>query len=389
MITRLSFACCLLVTLALNCDGRSLTVTHQPQTNPHYVKVIWMTDASGATEYATPTDGFPQDYAARLRTAAQLMQTFTAEKMHDQGRPRKTFRLERDDRGQIIVHTLRGPKLSEYYYGISDNPWWSETRRWLNANHPDPYAKNIVLAAYTRKDPKSGAMKAHTAIGGANLGLFGSASVFSWPTSLGNAFETFSDDSHFDETRVHNDSVGRNTIWGLASTTIGATLHEMGHTLGLPHCNDSLGIMRRGFDHFNRVFSFQDPPSDRSRKAFDFPKQQEACFAPISASFLQHSPWFQADEVQLEEQDDKDTSPPVISVDSDSGSVTVECESGIAWVGFWVDSNVYAFKEFDSKSRESIQKFSKEEIEKLIDGKQLSTVTTISLGGQTARRAIR
>ena len=48
-----------------------------------------------------------------------------------------------------------------------------------------------------------------------------------------------------DTTRINpkefmSDSIFRHTYWGAASTTIGATLHEMGHTFGLPHTNDGL-----------------------------------------------------------------------------------------------------------------------------------------------------
>lgn len=84
-------------------ENQTLSVTYRPQTNPYYVRMIWMTDSSGATEFATPHPDHPQDYEARLRTAATLMQTLTAERMHDIGMPRKTFRLERDENGEVVV----------------------------------------------------------------------------------------------------------------------------------------------------------------------------------------------------------------------------------------------------------------------------------------------
>lgn len=357
-----------------------LHITWKPQTNPYYVRLVWMTDSSGATEYATPSESDIQDYESRLRTAATLMQTFTAEKMHDIGMPRRTFRLERDDNGKIIVHTLKGPKAADYYYGISDRQWWQETFTWLNKEHPDRFAKNTVLAAYTRKDQRTGKMQAHTALGGGNLGLFGSASVFSWPANLEQVTPTFKNSDHFDAKQVHNDSAGRNTIWGLASTTIGATLHEMGHTFDLPHCNDGLGIMTRGFDRFNRVFVFGDSISDHNRKPRGADKSPEAHFSPISASYLQLSPWFQLDKVEH-----KDTSRPKIKVDKTTNEVTVTCESGVAWVGFWVDSNIYAYRAFEEVDRKSEVRFSKEQIETLLNGKKLSTVTSISTNGKSAR----
>ena len=240
-----------------------------------------------------------------------------------------------------------------------------------------------MLAAFTRKDARTGEMKAHTALGGGNLGLFGSASLFSWPAGLHQVVPTFENDSNYETTNVHNDSVGRNTIWGLASTTIGATLHEMGHTFDLPHCNDPMGIMTRGFDHFNRVFTFQDPVSGRNREPLSFSQQQEAYFAPISASYLQLSRWFQPDVVEY-----PDRRPSEISYTKESGEIVVEAESGVAWVGFWVDSNVYAFLEFSGDERKTSMTFSQDQTSMLLDGKKLSTVTTISADGVSARLAI-
>jgi len=364
-------------------EQHSIEISYLPQTNPHYVRVIWMTDSDGDTTFAAPSDDVPQDYAARLRTAAQLMQTFTAERMHDLGFRRRTFRLERDTDGRIIVHTLKAPKKAEYYYGLQDGPWWGETYRWLNQEYDDPFAKNIVLAAFTRKDPETGKMKAHTALGGGNLGLFGSASVFSWPRTIPDAVSVFHDATRVDPTRVHDDSVGRSTNWGLASTTIGATLHEMGHTFGLPHCRDRFGIMTRGFDHFNRVFTFIEPPSGRNREEHVFAQEEEAYFAPISASYLQWSRWF-----QLDEQEPVSNERPRIVIDEEKKQVTVAADSGVAWVGLWVGPDVYSHREFKDELPQKVE-LSFDEIGKLIDGKTLSHVTTIGANGLSSRAKVR
>ncbi len=357
-------------------------ITYKPQTNLHYVRVIWMTDSEGDTSFAAPSDDVPQDYAARLRTAAQLMQTFTAERMSDLGFGHRTFRLDRDADGQIVVHTLKAPKKAEYYYQLQDGPWWNETYRWLNSEHGDPLAKNIVLAAFTRKDPTTGRMKAHTALGGGNLGLFGSASVFSWPRDIVSAISVFQDAKRVDPTRVHDDSVGRSTYWGLASTTIGATLHEMGHTFGLPHCKDRFGIMTRGFDHFNRVFTFSDPPSGRNRLERVFVQKEEAYFAPISASYLRWNRWF-----QLDEQNYPEDGRPRIAVDAEKKQIKVTSDSGIAWVGFWVGPDVYSHRELTGELPKVVD-YSFDEIGKTLDGKKLSRITTISANGMSSRASV-
>lgn len=325
-----------------------LNLTFKPQTNPHYVRLIWMTDQSGETDFAVPDDTVTQDYANRLRTAALLMQTFTAERMKDLGYGPRTFALERDDKGEVVVHTWKGDRDKQDYYAQADNNrWWQHVRRWINEEHPDPMAKNVVLAAYTRKDPRTGKMLGHTALGGANLGLFGSASVFCWPRDVQSAMEVFQNDAVVDATHVHDDSAFRGTIWALASTTIGATLHETGHAMGLPHCTDNMGIMTRGFDHFHRVFTFSDPPSNRNKQPRKFSSEQEAYFSPVSASFLRWSPWFQLDG-SSDQSEKPARSRPTVEVDEAARLVRISSSAGIPWVGFHSKDRIETFQEYGS-----------------------------------------
>ncbi len=359
-------------------------LNYQPQTNPYYMRFVWMTDNTGDTTFAAPSDDVSQDYEARLRTAALLMQTFTAEKMHQLGLGHRTFRLERDGAGQVVVHTWKTPEEADHYRDLGRK--FGQIYGWINREHPDPYVKNVVLASFTRKDPETGKMIAHTALGGGNLGLFGSASVFSWPRDIASAIDVFHDDTKVDPTRVHDDSVGRSTNWGLASTTIGATLHETCHTFGLPHCRDRYCIMTRGFDNFNRAFTFYDPPSGRNRAPKFFTLDEEAYFAPVSADYLRWSRWFQLDDVPY-----PDDARPRITVDDENVTVTATPESGIPWVGFWVGPDIYTFRtfrEFNGGPPQSIV-IPRKEIAKMLDGKPLSTVTAISTNGQGSRADMR
>ena len=353
-------------------------LNYQPQSNPYYIRMVWMTDNGGDTTFAAPSDDVPQDYEARLRTAALLMQTFTAERMYDLGFGRRTFRLERDSDGKVVVHTWKAPERSDYYRDLGKS--YGPIARWLNREHHDPFAKNVVLAAFTRKDSQTGKMIAHTALGGGNLGLFGSGSVFAWPRNLADAVDVFQNDSKVDPSKVHDDSAFRGSYWGLASTTIGATLHETCHTFGLPHCKDRLCIMTRGFDHFNRVFTFYDPPSRRNSKARYFTRKEEAYFAPVSASYLRWNRWFQLDEVKY-----PDSERPRISIDNEKVTVTTTSTVGIPWVGFWVGSDIYTYCEFKDDHIPSKIEIPREEIDQILKGKQLSTITAIGANGKSGR----
>lgn len=330
-------------------EEHSLTLHFQPQTNPRVVRVIYMTDNSGATAYQSPLDTDPQDYVAKLDTAMKLLQSFTAERMNDLGFGRQTFNLELEKDGRVAVHTLRGERPASFYYALNDQEWWRHVDQWLGRTASHPHAKNVVLAAYTRFDPKTGKVQGHTALGGGSLALFGSAGLFSWPSSIKGVSAAFLDERLVNGKQIHDDSAGRSTFWGLASTTLGATLHELGHTFGLPHSTDRYDIMTRGFDHFNRAFTLTEPPSKRNAKRLDFGMQEVAYFAPVSAAALKASPWFALDDRPRKLQDGPTITP------SENGDVIFEAAHGIRYIGIDRRGDVVAYRSYWDKPAPPVQ----------------------------------
>lgn len=359
-----------------------LKLTYKPITNPYYVRLIWLTDSTGNTDYAVPDESVPQNYEARLATAARLMQSFTAERMQELGYGRRTFKLETDRAGKPVVHTVKAPHEASHYYTMgNDNRMWGEIGQFLNVRMPDPKVKNLVLMSFTRKDPATGRMMAHTALGGGNLGLFGSASMFSWPDSIAGVPAAFLDDRKVDARNVHADSAGRGLYWAVASTTLGATLHEMGHTFGLPHCRDGRCIMTRGFDRLNRFVTFTDPYP--GRKPEYFPADEEAWFAPVSASFLRWSPWFQP-----ESPGSRNEPGPELEFDSRKEEVTVESRAGVRWVGFYDGGDIRGFKEFKDKNGPRKVSLTLTEILELNDGKVPDKITAADENGRVGEMKV-
>ena len=357
-------------------------LTYKPQTNEHFVRLIWFTDKSGDEKFAVPDEDTPQDYLGRLQTAGLLMQTFTAEKMHEGGHGRRTFKLERDDKGEIIVHKLKGERDKDYYYKLGDSGhFWNKVRGEVNQAFPDKVSKNVVLAAFTRKDPETGKMKGHTALGGANLGLFGSASIFSWPQSIETAQAAFLSEKTFDVTKVHDDSVSRSNYWGLASTTMGATLHELSHTLGLFHTGDPRAIMSRGFDHFNRTFTFHDPPSKRSKKPYYFPPEKEAYFSPAYAASLRWNRWLSLDKtVYLGNE------PPKATFFHDRETIEFKSNQGIRWIGLITGGDkIEIFRHYDGPTPPTSLTIKLSEFEAELKGRKLDALDIRSGNGIQSR----
>jgi hypothetical protein len=308
--------------------GIRLPLRYRPATTPLVVRFVWLTDSTGGIAYQSERADDPQDFAAKIDTAAKLMQSFTAERLNDEGYGRRTFALELDDDGRVRVRVVRAERDAAFYRGRTSGELYGEFNGLLGRLLPTDHAKNAALMAFTRFNPLTRQAEAHTALGGGGLGLFGSGGVFSWPGSIGSAQAAFSDATRVDGSRSFDDSSGRGSYWGLASTTIGAMLHEMGHTFDLPHSNDGYDVMTRGFDHFNRAFTVIEPPSAARREPFAFPDAEVAGFGRISSPRLAYHRYFEPDARAW-----RDSPPPAATVDRKSGKVVVEAAHGLRVVG--------------------------------------------------------
>jgi len=341
------------LTLKAGATEMALVLRYQPQTNPYVVRIIYMTDSGGDTTYESPYANDPQDYAAKLDTAMKLLQTMTAERMYDLGFGHITFNLELDPDGKVRVHTFKGALPAADYYRLNEQGWYRHVANELEGPFPTDKAKNVVLAAYTRMDPKTKKLLAHTALGEGGLALFGGASLFTWPSRLADVQKAFTDSRTIDANRYYTSSFRSsdgNTMWGTASATLGATLHELGHTFGLMHTlapSDIMNVDRsvaRGFDLFNRVFTLFEPGPDGAPR--EFSDEHVACFPPISAIPLRLSPWF-----SLDKRPDLDSAATTIHLDGAAGRLLASSSLGIGYLGASQggDMRFYAAPALDGK----------------------------------------
>lgn len=307
-----------------------ITLHYRPQTNPYVVRMIYFTGSDGATDYQTPLPDDPQNFRGKLATAAKLLQTFTAECLNNLGLGRRTFNLEFDERGEVLVHVLRGDKTSDQYRALDGGQLFGEVAAELARKLPHPTASNLVIPAFTRFDPATGRVYAHTALGGGNLALFGGGNLFAWPDSIPEAQKAFMNATIVDPAKVFSDSVGRHAFWAIASTTIGAALHELGHTFGLPHSTDPYDIMTRGHDHLNRFFTLFEPPHAGRPQPYEFPPNEVAYWAPVSARLLAASRFFALDARQWSDEARID-----ISVNRPTRAVVVQSPDGLRYFGVY------------------------------------------------------
>ncbi len=273
-----------------------LRLDYRPMTTPYRVACVYLAAKDEPTNFDAPPGARSDQYGEKLDTVLKLLQSFTAESMNEAGYGRKTFPLEFGSNGMVAVHVIRSPLTGAALRATNDQDLWHGFSELLSAQFRPETTKCCAVMSFTRYDPVSGRALGHCALGGGQLGLFGGASMWSWPTSVADIPSVLSDSTPIDPRRQFDDSGGRGTVWALASTTMGAMLHEMGHTFGLPHSLDPESIMSRGFDHLNRAFCVIEPGCKIHGQPLEFKPEELAHWDAASAKTLDDSPWFQPDQ---------------------------------------------------------------------------------------------
>lgn len=285
------------IVLKAGSGSKTLDLTYTPQTNPDVVRMVYAVDATGDTTYQTPREADPQDYADKLGTMMLMLQTFSAERMNDIGMGRKTFNLELDENGKVKVHLMKCDKTAQEVYTMAGGrgQLFSYLANQTNKNLPDKNSRNVIYVAFSRFNPETKRNMAYTALGGGNTAVFGGSNMYCYPSRLADIQKAFMDPTAIDTDRFSSDSNGRHTFWSNASSSIGATLHETGHTFDLPHVRDWTGIMSRGFDFFSRFWTLQEAPRRGQTALADFAEDRAAKWTLASAAFLNYSRWFALD----------------------------------------------------------------------------------------------
>lgn len=176
----------------------------------------------------------------------QIVQCFYAEMLIQNGYKRKTFNFIRCEQFQSKLTIEEARQCSAYEL-------WQYHAKEFVCQEPDDDHKNYkyigILAStlYT-----NGELKGNAAMGIGDVALFGSGTMYSWPSKFEQIMQCFRDSTFVDTTQLLDDSNGRRTINGCFTTALGGICHEIGHIFDLGHTHD--GIMGNDIDYVNRLF---------------------------------------------------------------------------------------------------------------------------------------
>lgn len=325
----------------LEAAGEVTTVPlrYTPQRNPRFLRLVYLVAADGDGTFDAPP-GEPNNAASaveRIRLAAWMLQAFTAEKLHAQGLGRRSFHLLTGADGLPIVEALRSSLTMAEAHSMDGLDLWFHIWQELAGLPEREDSKDLVILQMTRYDPLTRTARAHTALGGDRLALFGSGNLHTWARSLDEVVARFADTRRLDVTRLFDDSNGRGTYWANYATGIGACLHEVGHTLSLPHTANGKGIMARQFDHVNRTFVVSEPPSNTTSGLALIAPEDEPGWHRSNAVRLRYHRWLALDDVPLNDE--------AVTFTVSEAEVRVESPAGIRHLAYHVAGDVVTHDE--------------------------------------------
>jgi len=201
-----------------------LTLNYRPSVSPYQVRVAYVLPKDGEIRFPGYSPDSKQDYEDKLDVAVKLMQTYTAEEMNRQGLGRKTFNLELDAKGHVVVHTLRFPDGDKAAFRKKSKRAGLELiemlEPWVEKQFPGAQNRTLVIPAI---DGDGGGR------GGGAVGVIQAPHLASWPSSLAEVTLPGWQEAHL-----------------VDLVEIGMGLHELGHCFGCEHSDEPNSIMSRG-----------------------------------------------------------------------------------------------------------------------------------------------
>lgn len=309
----------------------AISLVYVPQTNPYRVRAFYFVPADGNTRYETPFKDDAFDFRGKYDTMLKCAQSFVAEQMQAAGYGRKTFTLEFDEGGKVIVHVVKAARPVAEYETLGRYPIASTVGREVAAAVGEKPCNYFGCVAFSRHIPKDQPGAGHaTCYGMVNVGdvsLFGGAIFYTWPSSLSEVIPRLTQDEAIDRERFHADDNRGGRIWATAANTWGASLHELIHAYYVPHCADGNGVMSTGYDQFNRYFTFAEPPTAKRKTTERFADTGRTRLSRITAAALAPTRF-----MALDKRDWKEKNTVSVDIDPPRGEFVFRSDYGVRFI---------------------------------------------------------
>ncbi|KAI9367129.1 putative peptidase family-domain-containing protein [Aspergillus egyptiacus] len=349
-----------------------INVNYLPLSNspPLHLVVLLGQDSDGTFD-ATPErkqrEGNDLDAAIRkYRMAAYLWQAFTGEQMFRNNLGRRCFRFEEEwqpgttsqrdaasglMRNEAKIHVVRTDKtvaelrdlqIAQQYGPANRKDDLFQIAQEAVKNHlplkPGQKQYVSVLLLDSHWDTESQTITGHAALGSSHgelkMAIFGSHNLQSYPASLEEVVDAFTDCTRTNTDYVANDCGEAGSSWESANIGIGAHLHEVGHLFGCPH--QESGIMLRDYVRLNRSFLTREPFSTRTKTQGLYPclPQDECAWHRLDVLRFRFHPCFRLPNDPPMSSDDSVQVWPV-----ENGKIVLTATTGIAFIELYAEGD--------------------------------------------------
>ncbi|KAL4885141.1 putative peptidase family-domain-containing protein [Aspergillus karnatakaensis] len=302
----------------------------------------------------------------KYRMAAYLWQAFTGEQMFRNNLGRRCFRFEEEwqpgtvssrdaasglMRNEAKVHVVRTEKtvaelrdlqLAQQYGPATQKDELfhiaqKAVKTYLNLK-PGQKQYVSVLLLDSHWDKEAQTITGHAALGSnqgdLKMAMFGSHCLQSYPSSLEDVIDAFSDCTRTNTDYVANDCGEAGSNWESANIGIGAHLHEVGHLFGCPH--QESGIMLKDYVRLNRSFVTREPFSTRTKTQGLHPclPQDECTWHRLDALRFRFHPCFRLPNDTPMSSDDSVQVWPV-----ENGKILLTATTGIAFIELYAEGD--------------------------------------------------
>lgn len=264
---------------------------YQPlQQNPP-LKLVIIVGADSPERYDdVPNPRHPPNLSTaikKLRMAGYLWAAYTAAEMAHGGFGHRSFRLDEAWGPDTLSCQTNEPQQTAYVRVIRSKYTTEEIRnperaqqnaragsasglfdialQALQTNSETNGPKEHVAALFLDAHYDGKLITGHAALGGGtaqhSLAIFGSHSLFSWPTYLEDVEQCFSDETPVNTDYCGIDGEGR-SYFTACNVGVGAMMHEVGHLFGCPHQEN--GVMLRDYVRLHRSITAIEPRSAMS-----------------------------------------------------------------------------------------------------------------------------
>lgn len=203
------------------------------------------------------TDNSIELACEKINLAIGMVQCLYAEILSKHSFPRKSFEF-------IECEPFKSSLTIDEARQWDQNRLWNYHAKEILAHETDTQHTYKYFGILASTICENGVVKANAALGIGDVALFGSGTLYSWPSTFDTVQRCFQDEMPVDTKHLMDDSNGRSTFGGCYATALGSICHEIGHIFNLGHTSD--GIMGNDIDYVNRLFANEKCPRDLPRR---------------------------------------------------------------------------------------------------------------------------